>query len=73
MCGTVQARLPFFDGVLDIVHSSASIKYLPLLQFEELLYEWDRVLRAGQLNSAQRLHWYVLPLAPTNANPIAAL
>jgi len=45
---SVQSRLPLYDGTLDIVHSVNSIKYLPPLEFEELLYEWDRVLRAGQ-------------------------
>ncbi|CAI5993804.1 unnamed protein product [Closterium sp. NIES-65] len=44
-----QARLPFFDGTLDIIHSINSIKYMPPLEFEEMLFEWDRVLRPGGL------------------------
>eukprot|EP00897_Mesotaenium_endlicherianum_P002340 jgi/Mesen1/2133/ME000152S01217 len=42
-----KARLPFFDNTLDVVHSMNSIKYLPLVEFEELLFEWNRVLRPG--------------------------
>ena len=42
-----QARLPFFDGTLDLVHCVNSVKYLPLGEFEDLLFEWDRVLRVG--------------------------
>ncbi|GJP54210.1 hypothetical protein CLOM_g13308, partial [Closterium sp. NIES-68] len=44
-----QARFPFFDGTLDIIHSINSIKYMPPLEFEEMLFEWDRVLRPGGL------------------------
>ncbi|CAI5532607.1 unnamed protein product [Closterium sp. Naga37s-1] len=42
------ARLPFFDNTLDLVHCVNSVKYLPLGEFEDLLYEWDRVLRVGE-------------------------
>ncbi|CAI6005823.1 unnamed protein product [Closterium sp. NIES-64] len=49
------ARLPFFDGALDIIHSVNSVKYLPMLEFEEMLFEWDRVLRVA----ITRLHWRV--------------
>lgn len=42
-----KARLPLYDNVLDLIHSSNSINLLPLLEFEELLFEWDRVLRVG--------------------------
>eukprot|EP00897_Mesotaenium_endlicherianum_P005836 jgi/Mesen1/5280/ME000263S04390 len=42
-----KARLPFFDGTLDLVHTVNSIKYFTLLDFEELLFDWDRVLRPG--------------------------
>ena len=43
-----QSRLPLYDGTLDIIHSVNSIKYLPQLEFEEMLFEWDRVLRVGE-------------------------
>ncbi|CAI5983421.1 unnamed protein product [Closterium sp. NIES-64] len=43
----LQRRLPFMDGMLDMVHCVNSIKYLPIQEFEELLYDWDRVLRVG--------------------------
>jgi len=33
-----QARLPLYDGVLDIIHSVNSIKYIPPVEFEELIY-----------------------------------
>ena len=55
-----QARLPFFDGTLDLVHCVNSVKYLPLAEFEDLLFEWDRVLRVGEC-SAQHfvaISWY---------------
>eukprot|EP00850_Spirogloea_muscicola_P017995 SM000160S02536 [mRNA] locus=s160:148373:150650:+ [translate_table: standard] len=42
-----KARLPFFDNTLDVIHSVNSIKYLTLPDFEELVFEWDRVLRPG--------------------------
>eukprot|EP00270_Netrium_digitus_P000897 TRINITY_DN1102_c0_g3_i4.p1 TRINITY_DN1102_c0_g3~~TRINITY_DN1102_c0_g3_i4.p1 ORF type:complete len:397 (-),score=114.45 TRINITY_DN1102_c0_g3_i4:288-1478(-) len=53
-----RARLPYFDGVLDLIHTQNSVKYLPLAEFEELLYEWDRVLRAGGVI------WFELFYAP---------
>eukprot|EP00897_Mesotaenium_endlicherianum_P008397 jgi/Mesen1/7586/ME000393S06679 len=43
------ARLPFFDGTLDIVHTAFSIKFFSMLAFEELLFDYDRVLRPGGL------------------------
>ena len=46
-----QARLPFFDGTLDLVHCVNSVKYLPLAEFEDLLFEWDRVLRVGEYSA----------------------
>ena len=51
---SLQARLPFFDGTLDLVHCVNSIKYLPMLEFEELLFEWDRVLRVGEWDACAR-------------------
>eukprot|EP00271_Cylindrocystis_brebissonii_P002233 TRINITY_DN1266_c0_g1_i1.p1 TRINITY_DN1266_c0_g1~~TRINITY_DN1266_c0_g1_i1.p1 ORF type:complete len:447 (-),score=82.33 TRINITY_DN1266_c0_g1_i1:90-1430(-) len=42
-----KARLPFYDNTLDIIHAVNSIKYLPMPEFEELLFEWNRVLRPG--------------------------
>ncbi|GJP83786.1 hypothetical protein CLOP_g13894 [Closterium sp. NIES-67] len=42
-----KARLPFYDNTLDVVHNVNSVKYMPVLEFEELVYEWDRVLRPG--------------------------
>ncbi|CAI5484946.1 unnamed protein product [Closterium sp. Yama58-4] len=50
----LKARLPFFNGSLDIIHSVNSIKYLPMLEFEEMLFEWDRVLRVS-INSVKYL------------------
>ncbi|CAI5490896.1 unnamed protein product [Closterium sp. Naga37s-1] len=44
-----KARLPLYDATLDIVHTVNSVKYLPMLEFEEMLFEWDRVLRGGGL------------------------
>ncbi|CAI5998077.1 unnamed protein product [Closterium sp. NIES-65] len=38
-----QARLPFFDGALDIIHSVNSVKYLPMLEFEEMLFDINSV------------------------------
>ncbi|CAI7915890.1 unnamed protein product, partial [Closterium sp. NIES-53] len=52
------ARLPFFDNTLDLVHCVNSVKYLPLGEFEDLLYEWDRVLRVGGVL------WFELFYAP---------
>lgn len=43
----LQARLPFYDNTLDIVHTMHATKYLPLIEFEEMLFDWDRVLRPG--------------------------
>eukprot|EP00271_Cylindrocystis_brebissonii_P002235 TRINITY_DN1266_c0_g2_i1.p1 TRINITY_DN1266_c0_g2~~TRINITY_DN1266_c0_g2_i1.p1 ORF type:complete len:1074 (-),score=238.24 TRINITY_DN1266_c0_g2_i1:1596-4817(-) len=42
-----KARLPFYDNTLDIIHCVNSVKYLPMLEFEELMYDWNRVLRPG--------------------------
>lgn len=42
-------RLPLYDNTLDIVHSVNSIKFLPIFEFEELIFDWDRVIRAGGL------------------------
>ena len=61
-----QARLPFFDGTLDLVHCVNSVKYLPLAEFEDLLFEWDRVLRVGEC-SAQHfvaISWYPVASGP---------
>ena len=60
----LQARLPFFDSTLDLVHCVNSVKYLPILEFEELLFEWDRVLRVGEWNHARHAWavWHCLSL-----------
>lgn len=54
-----QARLPLPDGVLDLVHwgleASPAPMALPLLRFQEILYEWDRVLRVGEPTCAMVL------------------
>lgn len=57
------SRLPFYDGVLDVIHSVNSIKYIPLLQFEELIYEWDRVLRPGGI------FWFEMFYCPVDEMP----
>jgi len=44
-----KARQPFFDGTLDIIHNINSVKYFTPSEFEELLFEWDRILRPGGL------------------------
>ncbi|CAI5489255.1 unnamed protein product, partial [Closterium sp. Naga37s-1] len=58
-------RLPFMDGTLDMVHCVNSIKYLPIQEFEELLYDWDRVLRVGVL-------WFEMFYAPMDEMPVYA-
>ncbi|CAI5491863.1 unnamed protein product [Closterium sp. Naga37s-1] len=43
-----KVRLPFYDNTLDIVHATNAIKSMPSpAEFEEVLFEWDRVLRVG--------------------------
>ncbi|CAI5484945.1 unnamed protein product [Closterium sp. Yama58-4] len=43
-----KVRLPFYDNTLDILHASNAIKFMPSpAEFEEVLFEWDRVLRVG--------------------------
>eukprot|EP00850_Spirogloea_muscicola_P021249 SM000242S08485 [mRNA] locus=s242:88605:92567:+ [translate_table: standard] len=59
-----KARLPFFDNTLDIVHSVNSVKYLPMLDFEELIFEWDRVLRPGGIM------WFEMFYAPVDEMPL---
>lgn len=59
-----RARLPFFDNSLDVVHSVNSIKYLPLEEFEELVMEWDRVLRPGGIM------WFEMFYAPVTEMPL---
>ncbi|CAI7880193.1 unnamed protein product [Closterium sp. NIES-54] len=59
-----KARLPFFDGSLDIIHSVNSVKYLPMLEFEEMLFEWDRVLRVGGVI------WLEMFYAPLDEFPV---
>lgn len=59
-----KARLPFFDNTLDIIHCVNSVKYLPMLEFEELIYEWDRVLRPGGIM------WFEMFYAPIDEMPI---
>ncbi|CAI5496869.1 unnamed protein product [Closterium sp. Naga37s-1] len=60
----LSARLPFFDGALDIIHSVNSVKYLPMLEFEEMLFEWDRVLRVGGVI------WVEMFYAPLDEFPV---
>eukprot|EP00270_Netrium_digitus_P003644 TRINITY_DN1430_c0_g2_i1.p1 TRINITY_DN1430_c0_g2~~TRINITY_DN1430_c0_g2_i1.p1 ORF type:complete len:239 (+),score=75.81 TRINITY_DN1430_c0_g2_i1:361-1077(+) len=59
-----KARLPLFDNTLDLIHCVNSIKYLPILEFEELLFEWDRVLRVGGVL------WFEMFYAPVEEMPI---
>eukprot|EP00271_Cylindrocystis_brebissonii_P003589 TRINITY_DN1471_c0_g1_i1.p1 TRINITY_DN1471_c0_g1~~TRINITY_DN1471_c0_g1_i1.p1 ORF type:complete len:523 (+),score=75.16 TRINITY_DN1471_c0_g1_i1:109-1677(+) len=59
-----QARLPFFDNTLDVIHSVNSIKYLELIEFEELLMEWDRVLRPGGIL------WFEMFYTPVSETPL---
>jgi len=46
-----------------VVHSVNSIKYIPIVQFEELVYEWDRVLRVGGI------FWFEMFYAPKEEMP----
>ncbi|CAI5514953.1 unnamed protein product [Closterium sp. Naga37s-1] len=55
-----KARLPFYDNTLDVIHSVNSVKYMPVLEFEELVFEWDRVLRPGGLM------WFEMFYAPVD-------
>eukprot|EP00270_Netrium_digitus_P015359 TRINITY_DN5367_c0_g1_i1.p1 TRINITY_DN5367_c0_g1~~TRINITY_DN5367_c0_g1_i1.p1 ORF type:complete len:399 (-),score=99.11 TRINITY_DN5367_c0_g1_i1:525-1679(-) len=59
-----RARLPFFDNTLDVVHAVNSIKYLELPEFEELLFEWNRILRPGGVI------WLELFYAPVTEMPL---
>ncbi|CAI5509007.1 unnamed protein product [Closterium sp. Naga37s-1] len=59
-----KARLPLFDNTLDLVHCVNSIKYLPVLEFEELIFEWDRVLRVGGVM------WLEMFYAPLDEMPL---
>ncbi|CAI5973956.1 unnamed protein product [Closterium sp. NIES-65] len=59
-----KARLPFYDNTLDIIHSVNSVKYLPILDFEELVFEWDRVLRPGGIV------WFEMFYAPVDEMPL---
>ncbi|CAI7812669.1 unnamed protein product [Closterium sp. NIES-54] len=59
-----KARLPLFDNTLDLVHCVNSIKYLPVLEFEELIFEWDRVLRVGGVM------WFEMFYAPLDEMPL---
>lgn len=59
-----KARLPFFDNTFDLVHCVNSIKYLPILEFEELVFEWDRVLRVGGVM------WFEMFYAPLTEMPV---
>ncbi|CAI5482084.1 unnamed protein product [Closterium sp. Yama58-4] len=43
-------RVPLFDNTLDIIHCGATCMHtppVPLLPWEHMLFEWDRVLRVG--------------------------
>ncbi|CAI5975553.1 unnamed protein product [Closterium sp. NIES-64] len=55
-----KARLPFYDNTLDVIHSVNSVKYMPVMEFEELVFEWDRVLRPGGLM------WFEMFYAPVD-------
>eukprot|EP00850_Spirogloea_muscicola_P015638 SM000122S25745 [mRNA] locus=s122:45280:47607:+ [translate_table: standard] len=59
-----KARLPFFDGTLDVVHSSSSLRHIKVIEFEELMYEWDRILRPGGII------WVELFYQPVNEMPL---
>ncbi|CAI7888208.1 unnamed protein product [Closterium sp. NIES-54] len=59
-----KARLPLYDNTLDIIHSVNSVKYLPILDFEELVFEWDRVLRPGGIV------WFEMFYAPVDEMPL---
>lgn len=59
-----KSRLPFFDNTLDIIHNMNSIKYFSIEEFEELLFEWDRVLRPGGI------WWFELFYAPVKEMPL---
>ena len=41
------ARLPFPDHSMDIIHVGSSINGMPYDEFEEMMFDWDRVLRPG--------------------------
>ncbi|GJP43810.1 hypothetical protein CLOM_g3222 [Closterium sp. NIES-68] len=43
----LKARQPFFDNTLDIIHSAQSVRYFSVLELEELMFEWHRILRPG--------------------------
>eukprot|EP00850_Spirogloea_muscicola_P004074 SM000017S02814 [mRNA] locus=s17:459314:462095:- [translate_table: standard] len=60
----MNARLPFFDGTLDIVHTSSSLKGVNVHEFEELLFEWDRILRPAGII------WIEMFYLPTNLMPV---
>ncbi|GJP50646.1 hypothetical protein CLOM_g9786, partial [Closterium sp. NIES-68] len=57
-------RLPVFDGTLDVIHCATPLQRLPLLAWEHLLFEWDRVLRVGGVL------WLDSLLAPVGALPL---
>ncbi|CAI7917252.1 unnamed protein product [Closterium sp. NIES-54] len=57
-------RLPLMDNTLDLVHCVNSIKYLPMQEFEELLFDWDRVLRVGGVL------WFEMFYAPLDEMPV---
>ncbi|GJP29811.1 hypothetical protein CLOM_g19883 [Closterium sp. NIES-68] len=59
-----KARLPFYDNTLDVIHSVNSVKYLPIIDFEELVFEWDRVLRPGGII------WFEMFYAPMDEMPL---
>eukprot|EP00897_Mesotaenium_endlicherianum_P000402 jgi/Mesen1/10362/ME000080S09744 len=59
-----KARLPFFDNTLDVIHSVNSIKYLELIEYEELVMEWDRVLRPGGIM------WFEMFYTPVEEMPL---
>ncbi|CAI5504490.1 unnamed protein product [Closterium sp. Naga37s-1] len=41
------ARLPFYDNTIDVIHTGTSINDVDFEEFEEMFYDWDRVLRPG--------------------------
>ncbi|CAI5474868.1 unnamed protein product [Closterium sp. Yama58-4] len=59
-----KARQPFFDNTLDLIHTVNSIKYFSIPEFEELLFEWDRILRPGGI------WWFELFYAPVWEMPL---
>ncbi|XP_004302412.1 PREDICTED: uncharacterized protein LOC101291062 [Fragaria vesca subsp. vesca] len=47
---TLNQRLPFFDNVMDLIHTAGFLDgWIDLLLLDFILFDWDRVLRPGGL------------------------